>query len=144
MKEPAVTLTNLKRSFRVDKRGLVSQVKKILTGEKKGGEIEIVLAGDTLLRHLNREFAGKDKTTDVLSFSWQESLTPERKLPFLGEIYISLEQAKRQAKTYEASYRQELLRLVTHGALHLLGYDHKKKKDGNVMRKKEEEYLYAG
>ncbi len=143
MNECSVTLTNLKQNFRVDKTGLVSQVKKILVGEKKRGEIEIVLAGDTLLRHLNKEFAGKNKTTDVLSFVWQESLIPQRKLPYLGEIYISLEQAKRQAKNYAVSLSQELQRLVTHGTLHLLGHDHKKKKAAQAMRKKEEKYLYA-
>lgn len=143
LNESAVTLANLKQNFRVDKKGLISQVKKILAGERKKGEVEIVLAGDTLLRHLNKEFAGKDKTTDVLSFVWQESLTPERKMPYLGEIYISLEQARRQAKVYAVSLSQELQRLVTHGTLHLLGYDHKKKKDAQAMRKREEKYLYA-
>ncbi len=142
-KAQAVSLTNLKRNFRVNTRGLILQVKKILAGEKKRGEIEIVLAGDTLLRHLNKEFAGKDKTTDVLSFVWQESLFPEKRLNYLGEIYISLEQAQRQVKEHGVTLQEELRRLVTHGTLHLLDYDHKKKDEAKLMRKKEEEYLNA-
>src|SRR5574341_1546754 len=142
-KTQAVNLTNLKQNFKVDKKRLILQVKKILAREKKRGELEIVLAGDTLLRHLNKEFAGKSKTTDVLSFPFGENLAPQKGLNYIGEIYISLEQAKRQAKEYGVTLDQELLRLATHGTLHLLGYDHKKKAEAKIMREKEEKYLYA-
>jgi rRNA maturation RNase YbeY len=63
-------------------------------------------------------------------------------LPYLGEIYISLEQARRQAREYKVTLKEELLRLATHGTLHLLGYDHKKKNQAKIMKAKEEKYLY--
>jgi probable rRNA maturation factor len=142
-KEYAITLSHLKKKFKVNQRGLIRQVGKILRNEKKKGQVEVILAGDALLKRLNREFTGKNKTTDVLSFPWQESLTPKKRLNYLGEIYISLEQAQRQAKEYGVTGQEELLRLVTHGTLHLLGYDHQKKDEARIMRKKEEKYLHG-
>jgi len=141
--EYAITLSHLKKKFKVNQRGLIRQVGKILRNEKKKGPVEVILAGDGLLRRLNKEFAGKNKTTDVLSFPFNESVSPEKGLNYIGEIYISLEQAQRQAKEYGITLAEELLRLVTHGTLHLLGYDHKKKDEAKLMRKKEEEYLNA-
>ncbi len=114
-----------------------------MKAEKRKGQVEIILAGDGLLRRLNKEFAGKNKTTDVLSFRFNESVSPEKGLNYIGEIYISLEQAKRQAEEYGVNLQEELRRLVTHGTLHLLGYDHQKKDETKLMRKKEEEYLNA-
>ncbi len=142
-KECAITLSHLKKKFKVNQRGLIRQVGKILRNEKKKGWVEVILAGDGLLRRLNKEFAGKNETTDVLSFPFNESVSPEKGLNYIGEIYISLEQAKRQAKEYGVTLQEELLRLVTHGTLHLLGYDHQKKDEAKLMRKKEEKYLNA-
>jgi len=139
----AVTLTHLKQAVPVAKSRIIQQVQKILQAEKRKGQVEIILAGDALLKRLNKEFAGKNKTTDVLSFSFEENITPQKGLHYIGEIYISLEQAKRQAKEYAVTLREELLRLVTHGTLHLLGYVHHKKDEAKLMRKKEEEYLNA-
>lgn len=112
-----------------------------MKAERKAGKVDVILAGDKLLRELNRKFAGKDKTTDVLSFPLEDG--PGEKSNYLGEIYISPEQAQRQAKEYKVTLQQEVLGLVTHGALHLLGYDHKKPSQAKIMRKKEEKYLNA-
>ena len=139
----AITLTQIKKAVPVAKKEIIRQVQKILQAEKRNGQVEIILAGDALLKRLNKEFAGKNKTTDVLSFPFEENVAQEKGLNYIGEIYISLEQAKRQAKEYAVTLREELLRLVTHGTLHLLGYDHQKKDEAKLMRKKEEEYLNA-
>jgi probable rRNA maturation factor len=73
---------------------------------------------DRLMKKLNRKYRKKNKTTDVLSFNLNEE-------GMLGEVYISIPQAKRQAKEYNCSLDRELVRLTEHGILHLLGYTHK-------------------
>ena len=80
--------------------------------------ININFIDDRLMKKLNKKYRKKEGTTDVLSFN----LNAEG---MLGEVYISVPQAKRQAKEYNCSLDQELWRLAKHGTLHLLGYTHK-------------------
>lgn len=87
------------------------------------------------MKKLNAQYRGKNKTTDVLSFAMDE----EENL--LGDILLSLDQAKRQATEHKHSLRHELLILIIHGLLHLLGYDHETDEDYKVMFKKEKEVL---
>ena len=136
-----VTLAQITSKYRVRQDRVTKQVRKILEGERKTGQVDVILAGDGLLRKLNLEFSRKDKTTDVLSFPMEDDLSTNSN--YVGEVYISLEQAKRQARDYHATLDEEVLRLVTHGTLHLLGYDHKRTRDAKVMKRKEEEYLDA-
>jgi probable rRNA maturation factor len=94
--------------------------------------VVIVLGGDAMLRRLNREFRGKDRTTDVLSFASGVEALPDGSRP-LGEIVISVAQAARQAAEIGHSLSRELRILAIHGYLHLLGYDHEVD-DGTMMR----------
>jgi len=94
--------------------------------------LSIVLAGDATVRRLNRDFRGKDATTDVLSFPSGGDDLPDGTRP-LGEIVISVAQAARQANAAGHSLARELRILVIHGYLHLLGYDHEVD-DGTMMR----------
>ena len=94
---------------------------------EKNSELSIVLTGDHQVRALNRLHRGKDKTTDVLSFPLLEG----KKLRggkdgavVLGDVVVSVPQAKRQANARGAELSAELALLLTHGILHLLGYDH--------------------
>jgi len=98
----------------------------------EGTEVTIVLAGDTALRRLNREFRAKDRTTDVLSFPSGGETLPDGTRP-LGEIVISVAQAARQAAASGHALERELRVLIIHGYLHLLGYDHEVD-DGRMMR----------
>jgi probable rRNA maturation factor len=111
-------------------------VKEILPMEKKDFSLDIIFFSDKEMTKLNKKFTKRDQTTDVLSFNLQEKGND-----FLGEIYISLDQAKRQAKEYGVALKEELCRLVVHGVLHLLGYDHKSIRERKVMREKEEKYF---
>jgi len=95
-----------------------AEIKKVLGRRKLKDEIIVNLIGDGLMKKLNLKFRKKDKTTDVLSFNLNES-------GILGEIYISYPKAKKQAKEYYVSMKDELRRLSGHGTLHLLGYTHK-------------------
>ena len=86
------------------------------------------------MRALNKKFRKIDKVTDVLSFG-EAAADPQR-----GEVVICVEQAKQQAKRYKVTLLEEIQRLLVHGLLHLLGYDHLKRADRILMRHKEEVY----
>lgn len=86
------------------------------------GAVDVLLADDRTLRRLNREFRGKDKATDVLSFPAVEELAGE----FAGDVAISLETAARQAQEHGHSLRDEVRVLLLHGLLHLSGMDHER------------------
>ena len=83
-------------------------------------QVNIVLVNDKKMRALKRKFSGKGEVGDVLAFSMKEEL--EQGIFLLGEIVVNQEQARRQAKEYGVSEEEEMARLITHGALHLLGY----------------------
>lgn len=87
-------------------------------------EVSILLADDKTLAKLNETYRGKSGPTDVLSFSQIESPTPSPESDCLGDIVVSLERVTAQADVYGVSTGEELLRLVTHGLLHLFGYEH--------------------
>ncbi|MEX0999907.1 MAG: rRNA maturation RNase YbeY [Thermodesulfobacteriota bacterium] len=101
----------------------------------KNTELSITLTDDIQMRELNRSYRQIDRTTDVLSFPQSEG--PDFTL--LGDIIISLDTAKRHSVSYGVSLHEELKKLIIHGILHLLGHDHKKKKETQVMREKEKE-----
>ncbi len=87
----------------------------------EGVEVSIYLTDDETIRLLNKNFRGKDKATDVLSFTYNEQVGGYK---LLGEIAISIDTAKRQAKELGHSLEEEIKRLLVHGFVHLLGYDH--------------------
>ncbi len=87
-------------------------------------ELSVLFVGDRAMRSLNRKYRGKDKTTDVLSFSYREGRFPYIQKNLLGDIVISVPKADRQAKTEGHTLQKEINRLLVHGLTHLLGYDH--------------------
>jgi len=95
------------------------EILKVLKTHKTEGELSITFGDGELLRKINKKYRKKNKTTDVLSFN----LGDEKKI--MGDIYISIPAAKKQAKEYNVSLKDELLRLAEHGTLHVLGYTHK-------------------
>ncbi len=104
---------------------------------RAGSGVTLLLAPDREVRRLNRAWLGRDRTTDVLSFPSRGDLEPGR--PYLGDVAISVPRARRQARRAGWSLREEMSLLVTHGFLHLLGYDHER--DGGKMRRLEEALL---
>ena len=86
-------------------------------------EISITLTDNETIRRINKQWRKKDKPTDVLSFPIDEK-PPGYKYKILGDVVISLPFAKKQAEEIGISYEEEVIRLLTHGILHLLGYDH--------------------
>ena len=101
----------------------------------KDSELSISFIDDARMRELNRTYRNIDRTTDVLSFPQSEG--PDFTL--LGDIIISTDTALRHSKSYGVSLHEELKKLIIHGILHLLGHDHKKKRETEIMREKEKE-----
>jgi len=97
------------------------------------GEVEVLLASDKTLRRLNREWRGKDKATDVLSFPAAEEMATV----YGGDLAVSLETAQRQAEEHGHSLRDEVKILLLHGLLHLSGMDHEV--DAGEMAEREAE-----
>lgn len=106
----------------------------------KNAELSILITGDEEIRELNRTYRGKDRPTDVLSFP--DGDVVEGRL-ILGDIVISLETAQRQAKELGHSLEEEVERLLTHGVIHLLGYDHELGGEKELKFRSLEERVHA-
>ena len=107
--------------------GIKADLRKLLllTGQRNA-EVSVLLVGDKAMRSLNRQYRGKDRTTDVLSFPLREGRFSRIQPHVLGDIVLSLPAAARQAKAAGEPYHVEIGRLLVHGYLHLLGYDHER------------------
>ena len=94
---------------------------------REDSELSVMIVDDAHMRHLNREWRGKDRPTDVLSFPQLETdagpFADEEEVP-LGDVVISIDTARAQAEAGGWTLDEELNRLLLHGVLHLLGYDH--------------------
>lgn len=100
-------------------------------------ELSILLTDDAGIRELNRDYRGKDKPTDVLSFPMNDEVV-------LGDIVISLPRARAQALEFGSTAAEELARLLVHGLLHLIGYEHVNGgRQARKMREKEAEVIAA-
>ena len=99
----------------------------------------MVLADDAKLRDLNRRWRGLDRATDVLSFGYDDGEGDVVD----GDIVVSLERVREQAKRFRASRGRELARVVLHGALHLAGLDHQSAAERRRMRAREDRVLRA-
>lgn len=101
-------------------------------------DVTCVLTDDVHVHQLNREYRCKDMPTDVLSFEMHDNIHP---VSPLGEVYISLDRAKEQAKQAKRPLNEEVLHLAIHGTLHLLGYEHDTEPGYEKMLAKEQAYL---
>ena len=109
----------------------------------KDYEISVTFVRSRTIHTINRDYRGIDRPTDVISFAIRDDLEdfiPEEEKD-LGDIFINIDYAKRQAKEYGHSYDREAAFLFTHGLLHCLGYDHMKPEDGKVMFALQDEIL---
>jgi len=129
---------------------LATVARRTLSCHAVGGLINVVLTSDDEVRRLNRTFRARDKTTDVLSFSLNEDEQPpvldDEDLAAdtpMGEIYISVEQARLQAEELGVPHDEELSRLLVHGLLHLAGFDHQTEAELHTMEGLTEELLGA-
>ena len=120
-----VHLSNRQRTFRIRPQFLISTAKTILrhAGQYRG-ELSVVLINERAMRVLNAQYRGKAWPTDVLSFPQPSPRDGAEHL--IGDVVISLQTATRQAKERTSTLHGEIVRLLVHGVLHLLGYDHER------------------
>lgn len=98
-------------------------------------DASVILVDDIKMQEMNEQYRGINKTTDVLTFIDDEDST------YLGDVFVNVDALERQAKEYGHSLKREFCFLVTHGVLHLLGYDHQTNKEAEVMFALQEEIL---
>ena len=118
-----------------DPHDVVSVVEATARAEAvEAGEISVTFCSMTAIAELNQKYLNQEGSTDVIAFNLGEGNRP------LGDVYICPEIARRSAEEYGVSPREELLRLVVHGVLHVLGYDHPEgpeRADSEMFRRQE-------
>ena len=97
---------------------LEAAVRKTVEADGREAELSVTLVDDAEIKRLNREYLGRDRPTDVLAFSLGSPEEP------LGDVYVGVDQARRQAEVHGVLLSEELVRLAIHGTLHVLGHDH--------------------
>lgn len=128
-----VAVFNAHRSYRIS-RVLIEKCVRSVLGNRNG-EISVIFVDSRRCKTLNRTFLGHDYVTDVISFT----LEPAPRLE--GEVYVNLDRARQQANEYEVKFTHEVLRLVIHGTLHLIGYDDATASKRKRMTMQEDRYL---
>ncbi len=117
-------------------RKTIGIIEKVIIKESRiPGDLYFIITNDETLLKINKEFLKRDTLTDVIAFDYSESVIVN------GEIYISQETVRRNAINYKVSLGEELNRVMIHGTLHLCGYGDNTKKEKEVMRMKENEWL---
>jgi len=125
--------TNFKLSHKKPVKLWLNEIAK--HENKKIKNINFVFYDDEHLLKLNEQYLNHDTLTDIITFDYSENNILN------GDICISIERVKENAKKYNVSFEEELKRVMVHGILHLCGYKDKKKKDKELMKQKEEETL---
>ncbi len=111
-------------------------IKTVIENNKKElGEISYIFCSDEQLLEINKEFLNHDYYTDIITFDYSEAEIVS------GDLFISIERIKDNAKTLKTSYQEELHRVIIHGILHLLGHKDKTELESENMRKLENECL---
>jgi len=120
--------------FKTNENFLKRIAQKVLASEKESKtELSIAFVGPVEIQKLNKKYRKKDRPTDILSFTYNHNS---------GEIVICPQEVKKNARRFDLTFKKELTRVLIHGILHLLGYDHEKSKiKAKKMEKKENYYL---
>lgn len=143
-----ILIRNLQRQRPLDKSKITKAAFDILSHADRSGhtgtELSILFVGDKKMAQLNTAYRGIRKSTDVLSFEAQIPLQKATDNNILGDVVINVPRAESQARTCGTGFYEEIYRLLIHGTLHLMGYDHEKSEySARKMRKKEQEIMDA-
>ncbi len=124
-------------SFTIQKKTIIRKwLTEIISKKKKVlGEINIIFCSDDYLLKLNEQYLNHDTLTDILTFDFVEGKT------ISGDIFISIDRMKENAKLFHVKQSTEMYRLMAHGVLHLLGYEDKTKKQKEMMTAQEDTAL---
>ena len=124
-------------SFQPEGKRKISQWLKQVTARegKKTGHLNFIFVSKEIILDINKKYLNHHHYTDIITFDHSESDTVS------GEMYISVETVRANAKAYHVDFRNELLRVMVHGTLHLCGYKDKTVSERREMREKEDQYL---
>jgi probable rRNA maturation factor len=119
-------LLDMRPGLGLEPAGLTARVERVLTALKLGPEAELslVICGDQEIAGLNQQWLGRQGPTNVLAFAQGEGEGAELTPGLLGDVVVSAETAAREAAQHGLDPDEHLMRLIIHGILHLLGYDH--------------------
>ncbi len=141
-----ITIKNTQKDVLLDEKVITQQLEKIrnLIGYESFS-LTIWFSTKDEIQQLNKQFRHKDMVTDIISFPYHASATPEKKIvpqsdddKHLGDIIICPDKVTQDAPNYEQTFDERLRDLLVHGTLHLIGYDHIDDDDYAVMRAKEQ------
>jgi rRNA maturation RNase YbeY len=119
-----------------EKRKLSRWIKQIIEKHhRKTGDVSVILTNEKDLLALNKKHLQHNFHTDIITFDYNEGIL------ISGDLFISLDRIKDNAKLYNVTTKQELFRVIIHGVLHLLGFKDKTKTEQQEMRNKEDEAL---
>ena len=110
-------------------------VQVIRSEGKEPGDLSFIFVADNYIKKINRDFLNHDYYTDVIAFDYGEGNMIN------GEIYLGIETIKRNTKIFNSNLKDEILRVMIHGVLHLIGYNDKNANEVKQMRRKEDVYL---
>ncbi|PKN10118.1 MAG: rRNA maturation RNase YbeY [Deltaproteobacteria bacterium HGW-Deltaproteobacteria-7] len=135
-----IQIDNQQKQIKIDKRKIRSEVTKLMNLlDCANKEISITFVDDAAIQIINKIYLSKDRPTNVISFSLQEGefggINPE----LLGDVVISVDTASRDAKKGHLTFDEEILFLIIHGLLHLLGYNHVNTSKANALKMKRKE-----
>lgn len=140
MQKVNIFITATGKLFGDEKKIIISTVNSVLKAEKiQNAEVSVLITNDRHIKKLNKEYRGRNKPTNVLSFHQNTDTVNKRKYNILGDIVISRDAVKKGI--YYDDEKIELSFFVIHGLLHLLGYNHKIKKDIVEMESREKKCL---
>ncbi len=124
--------------IRINRRREIRALLKLVVSDeaKTIEQIDIIFCSDEYLRKINNKYLKHNYLTDIITFSYSENPTI-----LSGDLYISIERVRRNAKEYHTTFDNELKRVIVHGLLHLIGYDDKTDLERQSMREKEDFYL---
>ncbi|MBR5957763.1 MAG: rRNA maturation RNase YbeY [Salinivirgaceae bacterium] len=122
--------------FDVSGLNVEKNIETVLANENRTlGEVNYIFCSDEYLLNINKQYLNHDYYTDVISFDYSEDGI------ISGDIFISVDTVKDNAKEYAVEFEKELARVMVHGVLHFIGYKDKTDEDAKLMRQKENQYL---
>ena len=137
-----IQIENRQKLIKIDRKKIRAAVTTLLKLERcSDKELSVTFVDDSGIQIINSKYLGKNKPTNVISFSLQEGEYGEVNPDLMGDIIISVETAQRDAVKGNLSFDEEIIFLIIHGFLHLTGYDHVNTSAENIrkMKKREKE-----
>ena len=133
-----IKLYNLyeKEFEQIDGKLITNWLKSVVKNENKSiGKISVIFVDDNYLLDVNIKYLKHNYFTDIITFNYNQGLN------ISGDLYISIDTIKSNAEFYQTNFKNELLRVIVHGVLHLLGYNDSNESEKKIMRDKEDFYL---